>query len=97
MGEERRLDGSTSSSTSWFSHFWASARRFKSLAPPSTTTIRAGDGLVRRLGLFDLLLLGIGASIGAGIFVVTGTVAHEAGPGKSASYSDRDARLLLSF
>ncbi|XP_031114335.1 cationic amino acid transporter 9, chloroplastic-like isoform X1 [Ipomoea triloba] len=86
MGEEKRLDGSSSSSTAWFSHFWASARRFKSLAPPSTTDTPAGDGLVRRLGLFDLLLLGIGASIGAGIFVVTGTVAHEAGPGVTISF-----------
>jgi amino acid permease len=40
-----------------------------------------GAGLSRRLGLVDLILLGIGASIGAGIFVVTGTVAHDAGPG----------------
>lgn len=40
-----------------------------------------GGGLSRRLGLADLILLGIGASIGAGIFVVTGTVAHDAGPG----------------
>nr|GLL40761.1 cationic amino acid transporter 9, chloroplastic [Ipomoea trifida] len=38
------------------------------------------------MGLFDLLLLGIGASIGAGIFVVTGTVAHEAGPGVTISF-----------
>ena len=40
-----------------------------------------GGGLERRLGPCDLVLLGIGASIGAGIFVVTGTVARDAGPG----------------
>jgi hypothetical protein len=45
--------------------------------------LQGGDeqGLSRRLGLLDLILLGIGASIGAGIFVITGTVAHETGPG----------------
>lgn len=37
---------------------------------------------MRRLGVFDLILIGIGASIGAGIFVVTGTVARDAGPGE---------------
>ena len=44
------------------------------------------QGLSRRLGLVDLILLGIGASIGAGIFVITGTVAHETGPGALSSY-----------
>ncbi|KAJ7294356.1 hypothetical protein O6H91_20G032900 [Diphasiastrum complanatum] len=42
---------------------------------------REERGLVRKLGLWDVILLGIGASIGAGIFVITGTVAHDAGPG----------------
>ncbi|CAK9249611.1 unnamed protein product, partial [Sphagnum jensenii] len=46
-----------------------------------------GGGLSRRLGLADLILLGIGASIGAGIFVVTGTVAHDAGPGVVLSFA----------
>jgi len=40
------------------------------------------DGLARRLGLFELVLIGVGASIGAGIFAVTGTVARDAGPGR---------------
>lgn len=76
-----------SSSATWFSQLCASARRFKSLAPPSSeTAVRSssGDSLVRRLGLFDLILLGVGASIGAGVFVVTGTVARDAGPGQLA-------------
>ncbi|XVF22791.1 hypothetical protein REPUB_Repub12eG0201400 [Reevesia pubescens] len=47
---------------------------------PSTSATSSGDGLIRRLGVFDLLLLGGGASIGAGIFVVTETVARDAGP-----------------
>ncbi|KAK9274286.1 hypothetical protein L1049_019100 [Liquidambar formosana] len=70
-----------SSSSPDFSHFWSSALRAKTLAS-SDTSVRAnfGDGLVRRLGLIDLILIGVGASIGAGIFVVTGTVARDAGP-----------------
>nr|GMC80434.1 cationic amino acid transporter 9, chloroplastic [Ipomoea batatas] len=85
MRAEKRPDDTSSSSTSCFAHFWSSARRSKPLAPPSDAAVRtvSGEGLVRRLGLFDLILLGIGASIGAGIFVVTGTVAHDAGPGLS--------------
>lgn len=75
----------SSSSSSFFSHFWSSALRVKPLHPPSEVSVRtnSGDGLVRRLGMFDLILIGIGASIGAGIFVVTGTVARDAGPGTS--------------
>nr|GMC90971.1 cationic amino acid transporter 9, chloroplastic [Ipomoea batatas] len=88
MRAEKRPDDTSSSSTSCFAHFWSSARRSKPLAPPSDAAVRtvSGEGLVRRLGLFDLILLGIGASIGAGIFVVTGTVAHDAGPGVTISF-----------
>ncbi|KAJ9565445.1 hypothetical protein OSB04_001411 [Centaurea solstitialis] len=75
---------SSSSSSSFFSHFCSSALRAKPLGK-SSDIVRpsSGEGLVRRLGPFDLILLGIGASIGAGIFVVTGTVARDAGPGAS--------------
>lgn len=60
----------------------ASARRSKPLDSSSSSSVRtnSGDGLIRRLGLAELILIGIGASIGAGIFVVTGTVARDAGP-----------------
>ncbi|KAL9245246.1 hypothetical protein vseg_018920 [Gypsophila vaccaria] len=70
---------SWSSSQTWCSNFWESARRIKPLEPGSSRTGSDG-GLIRRLGLFELILIGIGASIGAGIFVVTGTVARDAGP-----------------
>ncbi|RAL54007.1 hypothetical protein DM860_004478 [Cuscuta australis] len=83
MGEPRRLDDLPSSPPSCFSRFCTAARRSRDPAPPSADS---SDGLVRRLNLVDLLLLGIGASIGAGIFVVTGTVAHEAGPGVTISF-----------
>lgn len=85
MKRNEDFSSSTSSSTSFLAHFWSSALRAKPLpAPSADTSVRtnSGDGLVRRLGLLDLVLLGIGASIGAGIFVVTGTVARDTGPGK---------------
>lgn len=70
-----------SSEPSCYSRFWSSALRSKPLVLQSGNSDAEG-GLVRRLSLFDLVLIGIGASIGAGIFVVTGTVAHDAGPGQ---------------
>ncbi|CAL1388808.1 unnamed protein product [Linum trigynum] len=84
MGGQR--NGAASSS--WLSQFWFSARRTKPLNPPHNTTVAINhpDGLTRRLGLFDLILIGVGASIGAGIFVVTGTVARDAGPGVTISF-----------
>ncbi len=47
----------------------------------------AEGGLKRTLGALNLTLLGIGAIIGAGIFVLTGTAAAQfAGPGVSLSF-----------
>eukprot|EP00850_Spirogloea_muscicola_P015620 SM000121S26017 [mRNA] locus=s121:337011:341663:+ [translate_table: standard] len=43
--------------------------------------------LSRSLGPVDLVLLGIGASIGAGIFVVTGVAARQAGPAVALSFA----------
>src|SRR5579863_2537775 len=43
-------------------------------------------GLKRALGALDLTLLGIGAIIGAGIFVMTGVGARQAGPGLIVSF-----------
>lgn len=80
---------SSSSSSSWFSHFCSSALRTKPINSPLDTILvsrNSTDALVRRLGLLDLILLGVGASIGAGIFVVTGTVARDAGPGVTLSF-----------
>ena len=36
--------------------------------------------LARTLGLFDSVMIGLGAMIGAGVFVLTGIAAGEAGP-----------------
>ncbi|KAF2535755.1 hypothetical protein F2Q68_00018498 [Brassica cretica] len=99
MGGHQGSSTERFSSATWFSQLCTSARRFKSLAPPSLeTAVRStsGDSLVRRLGLCDLILLGIGASIGAGVFVVTGTVARDAGPGVTISFLLAGASCVLN-
>ena len=35
------------------------------------------ETLGRELGLFDLIAIGIGGTVGSGIFVLTGQIAHE--------------------
>ena len=42
--------------------------------------------LTRQLGAFDLTMLGIGAIIGTGIFVLTAEAAQKAGPGMLLSF-----------
>jgi APA family basic amino acid/polyamine antiporter len=46
----------------------------------------AKRSLTRQLGAFDLTMLGIGAVIGTGIFVLTAVAAHKAGPGMMYSF-----------
>ncbi|PIA50336.1 hypothetical protein AQUCO_01300821v1, partial [Aquilegia coerulea] len=82
MGDQEK---SKVSSSSWFSNLCSAARRTKNISSSSSVSER-GETLVRHLSLFQLILLGIGASIGAGIFVVTGTVARDAGPGVTISF-----------
>ncbi|OMP00735.1 Amino acid/polyamine transporter I [Corchorus olitorius] len=98
MGSQEKYasSSSSSSSSSFFSHFCSSALRAKTLNPSSYRTATGRDDLVRRLGVLDLLLLGIGASIGAGIFVVTGTVARDAGPGVTISFILAGASCVLN-
>ncbi|PIN22789.1 Amino acid transporter, partial [Handroanthus impetiginosus] len=86
----------TSSSSSFFSRFCSSALRSRPISTAVDTAVRRNDGLERRLGPFDLILLGIGASIGAGIFVVTGTVARDAGPGVTISFVIAGACCVLN-
>jgi APA family basic amino acid/polyamine antiporter len=48
---------------------------------------RAGDaGLARSIGLFQLTMLGVGATIGTGIFVALSTAVPEAGPAVTLSF-----------
>lgn len=85
---------------SWLTQFWKAASRAKTYNISYKRTdhilIEGEGGLARRLELFDLILLGIGASIGAGIFVVTGTVAADAGPGVTISFILAGAACVLN-
>jgi APA family basic amino acid/polyamine antiporter len=71
---------SSSSGRTFLSGLRAAALRRKPLSSHASAAA-SSEGLVRQLGVLDLVLIGIGASIGAGIFVITGTVARDAGPG----------------
>lgn len=58
-----------------------------SLSPAVAEGPDAGPGLARTLTAFHLVCLGIGATIGAGIFVLTGTAAAQhAGPALTLSF-----------
>ena len=50
----------------------------------------------RNLGLFDATMIGIGAMIGAGIFVLTGIAAGEAGPGALLAFALNGLVTLLT-
>ena len=46
------------------------------------------DGLERHLSLFDLTSIGVGGTVGSGIFVLTGQIAHDyAGPATFISWT----------
>lgn len=74
-------------------------------SPPSSPhhlgRVAAGDDaphfhhLKRSLGVVELCLMGVGASIGAGIFVLTGVAAISAGPGVVVSYMFAGAISVL--
>ena len=54
---------------------------------PVEASLTADDSLRRTLGLKELIVLGVGAVIGAGIFVITGQAAAEhAGPALTLSF-----------
>ncbi|RDX92740.1 Cationic amino acid transporter 9, chloroplastic [Mucuna pruriens] len=93
-----RIGSSSTSSSPCCSRFWSSALRSKRLVSPAEKAARDSSdlGLSRRLGVLDLVLLGIGASIGAGIFVVTGTVARDAGPGVTISFIFAGASCVIN-
>jgi amino acid transporter/nucleotide-binding universal stress UspA family protein len=50
----------------------------------------------RDLGLFDATMIGVGAMIGAGIFVLTGIAAGEAGPASIVAFALNGAVTLLT-
>ncbi|WP_072016221.1 amino acid permease [Leptolyngbya sp. KIOST-1] len=45
------------------------------------------QGLVREMSLFNALAIGLGTMLGAGIFVLSGTAAQEAGPAAAVSFA----------
>jgi APA family basic amino acid/polyamine antiporter len=69
---------------------WAECRRvFLARKPLDEIAAESGprQRLRRALGLWDLVLIGIGANIGAGIFVLSGVVAKDiSGPAVSVSF-----------
>ncbi|KAL3683177.1 hypothetical protein R1sor_001199 [Riccia sorocarpa] len=82
----------------WWSGFLKAALRAKVISPKQGNELKTiGEGeLERKLGLWDLILLGIGASIGAGIFVITGAVAQDTGPGVVLSFVFAGAACILN-
>ncbi|OKY78442.1 MAG: Amino acid transporter fused to UspA-like domain [Candidatus Methanohalarchaeum thermophilum] len=50
------------------------------MSDDSLTSYGEDTELARNLSLFDISMIGVGAMIGAGIFVLTGIAAGEAGP-----------------
>ena len=63
----------------------------KTSTPPETEVTFARD-----LGLFDATMIGIGAMIGAGIFVLTGIAAGEAGPAALLAFALNGLVTLLT-
>ena len=64
-----------------------SKKSVTSLQAEAAASEASGHGLKRTLGALNLTMLGIGAIIGAGIFVLTGTAAANfAGPGIAISF-----------
>jgi amino acid transporter len=59
--------------------------------PPESNVTFARD-----LGLFDATMIGVGAMIGAGIFVLTGLAAGEAGPASLLAFALNGAVTLLT-
>ncbi len=62
----------------------------------NTSSSEAEVSFARDLGLFDACMIGIGAMIGAGIFVLTGIAAGEAGPGALLAFALNGFVTLLT-
>lgn len=73
-----------------FGRFYVAAFRQKSLDEPFSFKAGKGEeekGLRRTLSLFDLLCIGVGSTVGGGVFVLTGIIARLfSGPGVVISW-----------
>ncbi|MFQ5737687.1 MAG: amino acid permease [Acidobacteriota bacterium] len=63
---------------------------------PKTVKRNSKVTFARDLGLFDATMIGIGAMIGAGIFVLTGIAAGQAGPASLLAFGLNGAVTLLT-
>ena len=79
---------------------WAKFKRKAFKARPLESMLAAyhqRSELKRVLGVLDLTLMGVGCIVGAGVFVLTGEVAHEhSGPAIIVSYALAAAAALFS-
>jgi len=96
---------SSSSSTqhrgaSDISLFWkafvAYAFRVKNIQSAGGNRQHDEEELIRSLSVLDLIMMGVGGSIGAGIFVLTGIAAREAGPAIIISFGLAAAACILN-
>jgi amino acid transporter len=62
----------------------------------ATNASTPSASFARDLGLFDATMIGVGAMIGAGIFVLTGIAAGEAGPASILAFALNGAVTLLT-
>jgi len=68
------------------SSFWAVAKKMAARRRGLHTT-SPGPPLRRRLGVTDLVMIGVGASVGSGIFVIVGVAVKPVGPAVAISFA----------
>ncbi len=71
----------------------------ESSSPVNPEAVRSSVGeptFARNLGLFDATMIGVGAMIGAGIFVLTGIAAGESGPASILAFALNGVVTLLT-
>ena len=67
-----------------------------SIKPPIEQPAEPEITFAKTLGLFDATMIGVGAMIGAGIFVLTGIACGEAGPAALLAFALNGAVTLIT-